>query len=368
MDDLEKIMRRALELARKGEGRTCPNPPVGAVVVRDGEIVGEGYHPQAGMPHAEIYALKEAAGRSRGADLFVTLEPCSHPGKTMACTDAIQRAGIGRVVVGCRDPNPKVDGRGLEALEKAGIPVRSGVLEKECSRLIAPFAKHIRTGFPFVTLKTAMTLDGQIATVSGDSRWISNELSRLWVHRLRDKVDAIMVGAGTVMRDDPQLTTRLPEGGRDPVRIVVDSRLEISEQARLFQLASEAPTLIAVSSQASPEKMERLRERGVEFLTVPGSGDRVDLRELFRVLGKRGVQSLLLEGGSRLNGAVWREHLVDRVVVCVAPKLLGGGDGIRFFSGPGVAWMSEATRLEEVLITAMGDDVLIEGMVPCSPD
>ncbi|NLC70537.1 MAG: bifunctional diaminohydroxyphosphoribosylaminopyrimidine deaminase/5-amino-6-(5-phosphoribosylamino)uracil reductase RibD [Desulfuromonadaceae bacterium] len=363
----EKFMERALELARKGEGRTGPNPPVGALVVNGAEVVGEGYHPRAGMPHAEIYALKEAGPQARGGDLYVTLEPCSHPGKTMACTDAILRAGISRVVVGCRDPNPRVDGRGLATLERGGVATLCGILEKECRRLIAPFAKHVVTGLPFVMLKTAMTLDGRIATVNGDSRWISNEKSRLWVHRLRDKVDAVMVGVGTVLRDDPQLTTRLPQGGRDAARIVIDHFLDVPDGARLLRLESAAPTIIATSDKAPEEKVGRLLGRGIEILRIPEKGDGIDLRELLRSLGKRNFQSILLEGGSRLNGAMWRERLIDRVMVCVAPKLVGG-EGLPLFSGRGVSWMAEAVRLAEVRIDRFGDDVLIEGEVPCSPD
>jgi diaminohydroxyphosphoribosylaminopyrimidine deaminase/5-amino-6-(5-phosphoribosylamino)uracil reductase len=364
----ERFMARALELARKGEGRTRPNPPVGAVVVRDGEILGEGFHPRAGMPHAEIYALRDAGQRTHGADLYVTLEPCSHPGKTMACTGAILRAGIARVFAGCLDPNPKVNGRGLATLERGGVAASCGLLERECRRLIAPFAKHVRTGLPFVTLKAAMTLDGQIATAAGDSRWISNEHSRLWVHELRNRVDGIMVGAGTVRQDDPQLTTRLPEGGRDALRILVDDRLEIPESARLLHLGSEAPTLIATSEAAPSDRAERLMALGAEVLRIPTRDNGIDLRELLRILGKRNLQSLLLEGGSTLNGAMWRAGLVDRVMIFLAPKLLGGGDGRPLFSGPGTSRMAAAVCLDDVRVSRFGEDVLIEGEVPCSPD
>lgn len=368
MDGEERFMERALELARKGEGRTAPNPPVGAVVVRAGEIVGAGFHPRAGLPHAEIYALRDAGSQAAGADLYVTLEPCSHPGKTMACTDAILRAAVSRVVVGCRDPNPRVNGHGLATLEKNGVTTLYGVLEKECRRLIAPFAKHIVTGLPYVMLKAAMTLDGKIATADGDSRWISNEESRAWVHRLRDKVDAVMVGAGTVSRDNPQLTTRLPEGGRDAARIVVDCLLDIPEEAQILDLKSAAPTLVATSEETPGAKVKRLADRGVEVLRIPPDEDGIDLRQLLKILGKRGFQSLLLEGGSRLNGAMWRHRLIDRVMVCIAPKLLGGGDGLSLFSGGGVQTMAEAVFLEDVRVAPFGDNVLIEGDVPCLPD
>jgi len=367
MPSEEKYMERALELARKGEGRTNPNPAVGAVVVRNNQIVGEGYHPRAGMPHAEIYALRQAGSLARGADLYVTLEPCSHPGKTMACTDAILRAGISRVIVGCRDPNPKVDGRGLAVLGKSGVATFCGLREKECRRLIAPFAKHVRTGLPYVMLKAAMTLDGKIATVTGDSRWISNDQSRLWVHGLRDRVDAIMVGAGTVLRDDPRLTTRLPDGGRDPIRIVVDQCLDTPVGAQLLHLTSDSQTIIAASTNASTAKAERLRDLGAEILQLPEGNEGVDLRELMEILGRRNVQSILLEGGSRLNGAMWRAGLIDRIMICVAAKIVGG-EGLSPLSGKGVPWMAEAVCLKDVRVNRFGDDVLIEGEVPCSQD
>jgi len=364
-----QYMQRALELARKGEGRTCPNPAVGAVLVRGDRIVGEGFHPRAGEPHAEIFALRDAGELARGADLYVTLEPCSHFGRTGPCAQAIVDAGVSRVFVGTADPNPKVCGQGIARMVAAGIEVHEGILEKECRRLIAPFAKHVTTGRPFVILKSAMTLDGKTATRSGDSRWISNEASREDVHRLRDRVDAIMVGVGTVLRDDPRLTTRLPEGGRDPVRIVVDTHLRIPEEARILEVDSAAPTLVATGEQASEAKIARLKDRGAEILLLPLAGESVDLKVLMERLGARGLQSILLEGGSRLNAGALAAGIIDRIMVYVAPRIVGGDDGRGIFSGPGIEKMAGARGLTDVRVRRFGDDILVEGEVAgCLPD
>lgn len=365
----EQYMQRALELARKGEGRTRPNPAVGAVLVREGRIVGEGFHPRAGEPHAEIFALREAGDLARGADLFVTLEPCSHFGKTGPCSQAIIEAGVGRVFVGTADPNPKVCGTGISRLVEAGIEVHEGILEKECRRLIAPFTKHVTTGRPFVILKSAITLDGKTSTRIGDSRWISNEASREDVHRLRDRVDGIMVGVGTVLEDDPCLTTRLAEGGRDPVRIVVDTHLRIPEEARILRLDSSAPTLVATGEQASEGKIGLLRELGAEILVLPLVEGRIDLKVLMERLGARGLQSILLEGGSRLNAGAFAAGIVDRMMIYIAPKIVGGDDGRGIFAGPGIEKMADARGLTDIRLRRFGDDILIEGEVAgCLPD
>ncbi len=367
-DVFEQYMNQALDLARRGEGRTRPNPAVGAVIVKDGKVVGRGFHPKAGQPHAEIFALREAGELALGADMYVTLEPCSHHGRTGPCADAIIQAGLSRVYVGTTDPNPQVAGAGIRRLRDAGIHVFCGILENQCRRIIAPFAKHILTGLPFVVLKSAMTLDGKTATACGHSQWVSNPASRLEVHRLRDRIDGIMVGIGTVLRDNPQLTTRLPEGGRDPLRIVVDSNLRIPEDAAMLHLTSAAGTLIATTGQTSGAKIERLRALGAEVLVLPASDGRVDLHALLAALGNRGLQSILLEGGAELNGAFWRAGLVDRLMMFVAPKIVGGDQGKGVFAGPGVATMTEAMVLQDVRVRQFGDDTLIEGEVKtCSP-
>ncbi len=369
MPSTKKFMQRALDLGRQGEGRTRPNPAVGAVVCKDGQVVGEGYHPRAGEPHAEIFALRRAGELARGADLYVTLEPCSHQGKTGPCADAVIAAGISRVFVGTSDPNPLVSGRGITRLREAGIQVEVGIMEAECRRLIAPFAKHVATGLPYLVLKSAITLDGNSATFTGDSQWISSETSRASVHRLRDRMDAIMVGVGTVLKDDPRLTTRLPEGGQDPLRIVVDSALRIPEAASVLSVASGAPTLIATTARAPRDKIERLRARGAEILEIGERGGRVDLSQLMVQLGAQGIQSILLEGGAELNAGALAADIVDRVMIFVAPKLLGGFGGKGIFAGCGVATLAEARELEDVLVTRFGDDILIEGEVKrCSPD
>jgi len=364
----EQYMRRALDLARKAEGRTRPNPAVGAVIVKNGEIIGEGYHRRAGEPHAEIHAIREAGDRVAGSELYVTLEPCSHHGRTGPCTEAILAAGIEKVFVGTGDPNPQVCGRGIARLQNAGVSVCVGVLEEECRRLIAPFAKHILTGSPLVTLKSAVTLDGKIATSTGDSQWISGESSRLYVHTLRNKVDGIIVGIGTVLADNPRLTTRLPEGGRNALRIIVDSHLRIPEDAAVLECHANSQALVATTPQADPGKMERLKNKGVEVLVVPVVLGRVNLRVLMSLLGERGLQNLILEGGATINRSFLQEGLVDRAMFFVAPLLLGGDDGPGPFSGAGVARLSEAWRLKDVRITQFDDDVLFEGEVHrCSP-
>ena len=360
-------MRRALELAARAEGRTRPNPAVGAVVVADQKIVGEGYHPAAGEPHAEVFALKAAAGRTAGADLYVTLEPCSHQGRTGPCTEAIIAAGIARVYVGTQDPNPQVAGSGIRRLQQAGIQVEVGLCEKDCRRLIAPFAKHITTGLPFVILKSAVTLDGQTATSTGDSQWISNTQSREEVHRLRDRVDAIMVGVGTVLNDDPRLTTRLP-GGRDALRIVVDSHLRTPSQAALLHLESAAKTLIAHLATVPEDRCSQLTSDGAVLLQAAEKEGRVDLHDLLVQLGKRGVQSILLEGGAQLNAAFLKEGLIDRMMIFVAPKIIGGNGGYGIFAGQGVSCLADASQLQDIRINRFGDDVLIEGeMKRCLP-
>jgi len=364
-----RYQQHALALARKGEGRTSPNPPVGAVVVSGGHIVGEGFHPKAGEPHAEIFALRAAGDKARGAELYVTLEPCSHHGRTGPCADAVIAAGIRKVYVGSVDPNPRVAGNGIARLRAAGVEVICGVLEDECRRLLAPFARHITTGMPFVTLKGAMTLDGQTATSTGASQWISGPASREEVHRLRDRCDAVLTGVGTVVADDCQLTVRLEEGGRDPLRVVVDSQLRIPDSARIISQASTAPTLLVTTERADGRRLASLRERGVEVLVCAADDvGRVELRELMRLLGERDLQHVLLEAGATLNHAALHAGIVNRVALFVAPKLFGGGDGQPLFAGAGVTMLDAAFRLDDLRTRHFGDDILIEGEVcPCLP-
>lgn len=360
-------MARALDLARRGAGRTSPNPMVGAVVVREGRIVGEGYHEKAGTPHAEVHALRAAGPAAAGATLYVTLEPCNHHGRTPPCTEAIIAAGIARVVAAVKDPNPRVAGSGLARLRAAGIAVTEGVLAEEARELNEAFFHFITTGRPFVIMKYAMTMDGRIATATGESRWISSPEARERVHRLRAAADAVMVGIGTVLHDDPLLTCRVP-GGRDPVRVVVDSRLRIPPSARVLSVRSEAPTWLATTPLAAPERraaIRSLRRTGacpVEILEIPARDGRVDLGALLAELGRREITSVLLEGGAELNAAMLAAGAVQKVLGFVAPKLVGGREAPGPVGGSGVA-LPEAWRVEGLKVEKVGEDVLLTGYV-----
>ncbi|HBG06711.1 MAG: riboflavin biosynthesis protein RibD [Geobacteraceae bacterium GWC2_58_44] len=353
-----KMMRQALALARRGEGKTSPNPAVGCVIVRDGSVVGRGWHKKAGTPHAEVHALNEAGELAAGADVYVTLEPCAHFGKTPPCAEALIAARVARVYVAMVDPNPLVAGAGIEMLREAGIEVEAGLLEEPCRELNRPFIKWIQTGLPYVVLKSALTLDGMSATASGDSRWVTSDRARREVHRLRGKLDAIMVGVGTVLKDDPLLTCRLP-GGKDPLRVVVDSTLRIPLHAALFSVRSAAGTIVATCCQ-DPSRIDAVSSRGARVLSCRESAGRVDLADLFRRLGELGVQSILLEGGSHLAGAALRAGLIDSCMIFVAPKFVGGA-GTALFAGEGVSLMKDAIRLEGMTVKRVGVDLLVEG-------
>ncbi len=363
-------MREALRLARQGVGRTAPNPPVGAILVRDGQVIGGGYHPKAGAAHAEIFALRQAGELARGSDLYVTLEPCSHQGRTGPCAQALIEAGVKRVFVGVQDPNPQVAGRGISLLQHAGIEVEVGILDQECRRLIAPFARQIHSGLPYTIYKTAMTLDGKTATASGDSRWISGEGSRLRVHRLRDRVEAIMIGIGTLLNDDSLLNTRLPDAnGRDPLRVVVDSRLQIPLDCKLLHQQSNAGTLVATTEAADKQKIVALEKLGVEVLFLPETGGQVTLLPLWQELGRRNVQRLLLEGGATLAGAALQAGLIDQLMVFVAPKLIGGSADHGIFAGAGCLELLNAVPINDMRFEQVGEDLLICGEVErCSQD
>ncbi len=362
-------MARAIELARRGEGRTTPNPPVGAVLVRDGQIVGEGYHPSAGAAHAEIFALNAAGKLARGADLYVTLEPCCHQGRTGPCTEALIAAGVRRVYYGAVDPNPRVSGQGLERLRAAGLEIAAAPLADECRRLIAPFAKHVTTGRPFVILKAAMTIDAQLATAAGESRWISGTASRELVHRWRDRVDGILTGAGTVLADNPRLTTRLLEHGRNPARIVLDGQLRTAPGALVYHAEAEGRRLLVTAEDVLAGQLAPFVRQGVEIVAVPRRGGHLDLGVVMDQLGARGLQTLMVEGGGALNGALLRAGLVDRLMLFVAPLLFGGSDGQPLFSGAGAVRLGEALRLVDLRVTRIDEDLLLEGdLARCSPD
>jgi diaminohydroxyphosphoribosylaminopyrimidine deaminase/5-amino-6-(5-phosphoribosylamino)uracil reductase len=359
VSDDARFMRLALRLARKGLGRTSPNPPVGAVVVRGRSVVGSGYHRRAGGAHAEIEALAEAGGRARGATLYVTLEPCNHHGRTPPCTEAVLAAGVRRVVFGVRDPNPNVRGRGARRLGRT-VEVSEGVEAAACRELIAAFARHARSGRPLVTLKLAASTDGRIATRTGASRWITGNRARRLVHRLRDEMDAVMVGAGTVIADDPALTCRI-RGGRDPLRVVVDGRLRIPLKARVLTNGAARGTLIATMNR-KPRSVERLRRLGATVLVLPDANGRLSLGRLLDELGRRGVASLLIEGGAALAAHALREGVVDRLLLFFAPKLIGG-DGIPMIGPLGVLRPEQALPLRDVRLSRIGEDFLLRAMV-----
>ena len=357
----EKYMRIAITLASKGRGRTSPNPLVGAVIVKDNRIAGQGYHEKAGEPHAEINAITAAGKQTQGSALYVNLEPCNHHGRTPPCTQAILTAGIRRVVIGMPDPNPDVKGGGIEFLRSHGVKVECGVLEKECLRLNEAFIKYVTEKRPFVIMKAAASMDGKIATRSGDARWITGERARRFVHRLRNEVDAILVGAGTVIKDDPMLTTRLGQKrGRDPLRVILDSGLKIPLTARIFNLDSSAQTLVATLDNASDSKKRRLIEKGVEIMAVSTNQSGLDLAELLSKLGRRGILSILIEGGGAVFASAIQSRLVDKFYLFYAPIIIGGTKAVDMVGGEGVNHIAGAFRLKDMKTRKIGDDLLVE--------
>lgn len=358
----EAYVERALALAELGRGLVSPNPMVGAVLVREGRIVGEGHHEGAGLPHAEVLAIREAGPEARGATLYVNLEPCDHQGRTDPCTEAIIEAGVARVVAAMRDPNPIVDGRGFARLRAAGIEVREGVLREEAERLNEAFAKHVRTGLPFVTWKMAASLDGKVASRDGTSRWITGAEARADVHRLRAASDAIVVGAGTALADDPSLTVRMPGyRGAPPLRVLVDGRGRVPPSGDLF--SGEAPTLVATTALAPEERRSAWAAAGAEVLVYEAEAGRVPVARLLEDLGKRDVQSVLLEGGPTLAWSAVQEGVVDRVIVYLAPKLIGGTEAPTVLGGRGFAPIRNALRLRVRAFDRVGEDLKVEALV-----
>lgn len=351
----QTFMKTALNLAVKARGRTSPNPLVGCVIVQGEEVVGEGYHLQAGTPHAEIHALTAAGEKAANATAYVTLEPCSHFGRTPPCTEALIQANIKRVVVALQDPNPLVSGRGIARLREAGIQVDVGLMSAEAFRLNETFIKAITTGLPFVLYKTALTLDGKISTETGDSRWVSSEASRQYVHQLRDWYDVILVGSETVLRDNPALTCRLPQG-RDPVRLIIDGKLRLPENAQVFTASPQSLCIIATTQAASPEKIKHLQDRaGVEVWQYD-TQQHVPLANLLQDLLARGWNSVLLEGGGELAGKLLQHQLIDKVEFFIAPKLVGG-NGPSPLSGLHIAHMAEAIPLKDLHLDMSTGDI-----------
>ncbi|GAB6174767.1 bifunctional diaminohydroxyphosphoribosylaminopyrimidine deaminase/5-amino-6-(5-phosphoribosylamino)uracil reductase RibD [Paradesulfitobacterium aromaticivorans] len=345
----EFYMKRALELAALARGRTSPNPMVGCVIVKDGRIVGEGYHHQAGTPHAEVHALAAAGSMAENATVYVSLEPCSHFGRTPPCADALVRAQVSRVVVAMVDPNPLVAGKGIQRLEQAGIAVQTGLLAEEATRLNEAFIKAITKGLPFLLYKAAFSLDGKIATATGESRWISSKQSRAYVHRLRNYYDVVMVGSETVVKDNPALTCRV-SGARDPVRLIVDGKLRLPEDAQVLLVSSSAPCIIATSAAAPASKINALRQRlGVEVWQYPDERY-VPLTTLMRDLNQRGWNSVLLEGGGILAGSLVKAGLVDKIEFFLAPKLIGG-HGPSPLAGFHIEHLAEAPSLHRLEVS-----------------
>lgn len=355
-------MAHAIELAARGRGHVEPNPQVGCLITRGAEIIGEGWHRRFGGAHAETEALAVAGARARGATLYCTLEPCRHHGKTGPCTQAIIAAGLARVVVALRDPHPLVAGQGIAELVAAGIEVETGVLEAEARWHGAPYLKLVGQRRPWVIAKWAMTLDGKLATETGDSRWISNEQSRRTVHELRGRVDAILVGRGTVERDDPLLTAR-PPGPRVPTRIVLDRGAQLPPESQLVRTIDDAPVLVAAGAAAPRANVERLASAGVEVFATPASASAEQLAGLLDELGRRQMTNLLIEGGSRVLGAFFDAQLIDEVHVFVAPKLAGGAAALSPLGGQGTDAIAGALQLERPMVSRRGDDVYLVGRV-----
>lgn len=355
------FMKEALRLAARGRGWTSPNPMVGAVVVVRDVIVGKGYHEQVGKPHAEVNALRDAGDKAAGGTLYVTLEPCNHYGRTPPCALAVADSGISRVVVGMADPNPHVQGGGMDYLRSRGITVDVGILERECRLLNQAFIKYSTTGLPLVSLKVAATLDGRIATRTGDSRWISNDRSRRFVHHLRSISGGILVGIETALADDPQLTARLRQPCRQPVRIVLDGRLRLSAASHLGRTAREVPVWVACSETAPRLREEELTGAGVEVIRLPATKGRVDLSALLSECGKRQLSSLLVEGGSRVLGDFLENRLADEFHFFYAPKILGDPEAVPMLLGWPRSSVSEALSVYDLQVRRFGDDVMLSG-------
>ncbi|MTI48237.1 bifunctional diaminohydroxyphosphoribosylaminopyrimidine deaminase/5-amino-6-(5-phosphoribosylamino)uracil reductase RibD [Sporosalibacterium faouarense] len=369
-----KFMERAIDLATRGSGYTNPNPLVGAVIVKNNKVIGEGYHKYYGGSHAEINAFNNSTEQVEGATMYVTLEPCSHYGKTPPCVKAIVDKGIRKVVIGMEDPNPVVAGRGIKFLKENDIEVVSEVMVDEVKKLNEIFIKYITTRKPFCILKTAMTLDGKIATITGDSKWITNKNSRKYVHEIRHRVSGIMVGIGTVLKDDPMLTTRfIQTEARNPIRIIVDSKCRIPLDSKVLNINSNSKTIVATTKQADNKKIEKIKERGAEVLVVPMKDRRVDLNSLIGTLGEKGIDSVLIEGGSTLSSSAINEDIVDKYMSFIAPKIIGGKNAKTPVAGKGCSVMKDAIILKDLNIKRFGDDLMIEGYIrkddyKCLPD
>ena len=361
----EQLMKRALELAKKGIGYVSPNPLVGAVIVKDGKIIGEGYHECYGQAHAEVNAVRNATEDVEGSTIYVTLEPCAHYGKTPPCAELLLKSKFQRVVIGCLDPNEQVSGRGVKTLRDAGITVDIGILEQECLAINEVFFHYITTKRPFVVMKTAMTLDGKIATVTGASKWITDVIARERVHHLRNRLTGIMVGVDTVIADDPELSCRI-ENGRNPVRLIVDSRLRIPIEAQVLGNQNLQRTIIGTTEMYDKEKYSVLGNMGIEVIVLPTKDDRVDLRAWMKVLGEKNIDSILLEGGATLNFSMLKEGLVHQVQSYIAPKIFGGATAPTPVGGNGFEKIADAIQLEQLKVEQVGEDIWVCGNIQSS--
>ena len=360
----ERFMKRALELAEKGWGRTNPNPLVGAVIVKDGVIIGEGAHERLGRNHAEINALKSVRDKVKGAHMYVTLEPCSHYGKTPPCALALASSGISKVFIAMGDPNPKVSGRGIQMLKDAGNEVEIGIMEKEAKKLNEIFIKYTVEKKPFVIMKTAMSFDGKIACHTGDSKWITGETSRRYVHKIRERVSGIMVGINTVIQDNPYLTARLDmDKEKDPIRIIIDSKGRIPDTANVFDKASGAYTLVVTTEAMANNKERSITDNGAKVLRISGNDGRVDLKALMTELYKMDIDSILLEGGSTLNASALECGIVDKVMFFYAPKIIGGINAPGPIGGKGAEIMRECWNIYDVNMNSFDNDILLEGYI-----
>ena len=356
----EVYMNLALELAKKGKGRVNPNPMVGAVIVKNDQIIGKGYHEEYGQSHAEVNALNSTTEDAAGATMYVTLEPCSHFGKTPPCVDKIIESKIVKVVIASLDPNPLVAGAGVKKLIDAGIEVVVGVLDEENKKLNEVFMKYIVSKKPFVVMKSAMSLDGKIATRTGESKWISSEKSRKEVHKLRNELMGILVGVNTIIKDDPELTCRL-ENGKNPIRIIVDSNLRIPLDSKVIKDTHKARTIIVTTEKADKYIIKDLESKGVEVIIAKLKDKRVDLQDMMVKLGELKIDSILLEGGSTLNFSALKQNVVDKIQVYIAPKLIGGENSKTPIGGMGIDSLQDAFKIKDMVLKTIGEDILIEG-------
>ncbi|MDP3142399.1 MAG: bifunctional diaminohydroxyphosphoribosylaminopyrimidine deaminase/5-amino-6-(5-phosphoribosylamino)uracil reductase RibD [Candidatus Omnitrophota bacterium] len=353
------FMNLAKELALKSKGKTFPNPLVGAVIVKDKKIIGLGYHQKAGGPHAEILALRQAKEKAKGARLYVTLEPCSHFGRTPPCVDAILKSGLKEVIIGMKDPNPLNNGKSMKILKKNGIKVRAGFLKEELMKINEPFMKYITKKMPFVTIKVGQSLDGKIATKTGDAQWITAEKTRLFTHRLRRNYDAILVGINTVLKDNPGLNCQ----GKAIKKIIVDSHLRLPINAKIFHKTDPSIIIIAITKFAPVDIIKRFRIKGVVVLVVGKKNKQIDLKVLLKELAKLGISNVLVEGGGEINAALLKERLADKISFFIAPKIIGGNQAINSFGGEGIKFMRQAIELQDVEVKRINHDLWVEGKV-----